>query len=69
MVYQTAEDLKFDKTIKTIRNELDHNRGEFVFDPDQFKEVAQNFDVESYRLPEAGLLEYAKVTTRLRKEF
>ena len=69
MVYETAEDLKFDKTLKTIRNELDHNLGEFVFDPDDFKEIAQTFEVESYRLPREGLLEYARLTTRLRKEF
>ena len=69
MVYEAAEDLKFDKTLKTIRNELDHSRGQFVFDPDDFKEVAHTFEVESYRLPREGLLEYGKLTTRLRKEF
>ena len=37
MVYQAAEDLKFDKTLKTMRKELDHERGKFIFDPDDFK--------------------------------
>ena len=51
MVYGTAEDLKFDRTLKTIRREMDHNRGEFVFDPDHFKDEAKTFDVESFQLP------------------
>ena len=40
MVYKAAEDLKFDKSLKTIRKEMDQSRGEFVFDPEDFKEVA-----------------------------
>ena len=67
MVYQAAEDLKFDKTLKTIRKEMDSDRGEFVFDPDDFKDIASTFEVESYRLPEEGLLEYAKLATKLRR--
>ena len=67
MVYQAAEDLKFDKTLKIIRKELDHNRGEFIFDPDHFKEISKTFEVESYRLPKEGLLEYARVATQLRQ--
>ena len=43
MVYQTAEDLKFDKSLKTIRKEMNHTRGEFVFDPDDFKMISKNF--------------------------
>ena len=69
MVYQAAEDLKFDKTLKTIRKELEQDRGSFVFDPDDFKEEAATFDVESYRLPKEGLLEYGRLATRLRKQF
>ena len=63
MVYNAAEDLKFDKSLNTIRKEMDSDRGEFVFDPDDFKEVAKGFEVESYRLPEEGLLEYGKLAT------
>ena len=69
MVYGTAEDLKFDKTLKTIRKEMDHDRGEFAFDPDHFKDIASTFDVESYKLPEEGLRAYARVATTLRKQF
>ena len=32
------EDLKFDKSLKAIRNELRGDRGEFVFDPVDFKD-------------------------------
>ena len=53
MVYKAAEDLKFDKSLKAIRKEMDQSRGEFVFDPDDFKDVAKGFEEESYRLPEA----------------
>ena len=69
MVFDAAEDLKFDKTLKTIRKEMDSDRGQFVFDPDDFKEAAKSFEVESYRLPEEGLLEYGKLATQLRQGF
>ena len=48
---------------------MNHRRGEFVFDPDDFKGQAASLTVESYRLPEEGLLEYARLVTRLRKQF
>jgi len=38
----------------------------FIFDPDDFKGQAQALAVESYRLPEEGLREYAKLATQLR---
>ena len=62
-VYNAEEDLKFDRTLKTIRKELDQARGEFTFDPGDFKDVAGGFTEEAYRLPEQGLLEYARVAT------
>ena len=52
-----------------IRKELGHARGEFTFDPGDFKEVASGFKEEAYQLPEQGLLEYARVATQLRKQF
>ena len=67
MVYNAEEDLQFDRKLKTIRKELEHSRGEFTFDPGDFKEVASGFTEEAYQLPEQGLLEYAKVATQLRK--
>ena len=69
MIYSAEEDLKFDRKLKVIRKELDQARGEFTFDPDDFKDVASGFKEEAYRLPEQGLLEYAKVATQLRKQF
>ena len=63
MVYNAEEDLQFDQKLKTIRKELEYSRGEFTFDPADFKEVANGFSEESYQLPEQGLLEYAKVAT------
>ena len=67
MVYNAEEDLKFDRTLKVIRKELDRRRGQFIFDPNDFKELASSFDEESYRLPTEGLLEYAKLASRLRQ--
>ena len=61
--YNAEEDLKFDRKLKTIRKELDQARGEFTFDPGDFKDVAGGFTEEAYRLPEQGLLEYARVAT------
>ena len=66
MVFDSEKDLQFDKSQKTIRAELNHNRGMFIFDPDDFKGQAQALAVESYRLPEEGLREYAKLATQLR---
>ena len=50
-IFDGQKDLQFDKNQKTLRGELNHNRGSFVFDPDDFKEESQSFAVESYRLP------------------
>ena len=69
MVYNSEEDLKFDRKLKVIRKELEHARGQFTFDPDDFKEAASGFKEEAYQLPEQGLLEYAKAATQLRKQF
>ena len=41
--------------------------GQFIFDPDDFKEEAKTFTLNTCRLPEEGLLEYAKLATRLRQ--
>ena len=38
-----------------------------LVDPNDFKELASSFDEESYRLPTEGLLEYAKLASRLRQ--
>ena len=37
---------------------MEGRRGQFIFDPNDFKELAASFDEESYRLPKEGLLEY-----------
>ena len=66
MVFDSEKDLQFDKSQKILRAELNHNRGTFIFDPDDFKGQAQSMTVESFRLPQEGLLEYAKLATQLR---
>ena len=68
-VYNAEEDLKFDRNLKMIRKELEHARGEFTFDPADFKEVAAGFNEDAYRLPEQGLLEYARLASKLRQQF
>ena len=60
MVYDAMEDMRFDRNLKTIRKEIAQPRGQFVFDPEDFKEDAKSFTVEAYKLPEEGLLEYAR---------
>ena len=69
MVYNGEEDVRFDKNLKAIRKEVSQAIGAFVFDPEDFKEDAKSFSVEAYRLPEEGLLEYARLATRLREQF
>lgn len=66
MVYEGQKDLLFDKNQKTLRRELSHDRGQFVFDPEDFKGQSKNFKIESFRLPEDGLHEYARLASRLR---
>ena len=68
-VYNAEEDLKFDRNLKMIRKELEHARGEFTFDPADFKDVADGFSEQAYMLSKEGLLEYASVATSLRKQF
>lgn len=66
MLYDGKKDLQFDKNLKVIRNESNQERGSFIFDPEDFREEAKGFTVDAYRLPEEGLLEYAKLATRLK---
>ena len=65
MVYDAGEDLRFDRTLLVIRKELEHDRGQFIFDPADFKDTAASFDEESYMLSRDGLLEYAALATKL----
>ena len=37
MVYEAKKDLLFDKNLKTVRKELNHHMGQFIFDPEDFK--------------------------------
>ena len=69
MVYDCSKDLAFDKNVKTLRKELERERGTFVFDPEQFKDRAHDFTVEGNRLSEEELLRYGKLATKLRAQF
>ena len=51
MLFDGKSDLKYDRRIINLRKELNHDRGEFTFDPDSFREESINFKVEAYRLP------------------
>ena len=61
--------MNFDKNLKTLRRELERERGAFVFDPDSFKGQYAGFTVEAYRLTEAELHRYGRLATKLRQEF
>ena len=52
-----------------VRKEAGHEKGAFVFDPDDFKEEAKGFSTEAYKLSRDGLLEYAQLATRLKERF
>ena len=69
MVYEGSKDLKYDKSLKTIRKEATVFGGEFVFDPDSLKEEAKGFRVETSRLSQEELSDYAKLATKLRADF
>ena len=69
MVYDATEDLRFDKNLKVIRKEVSQSGGKFLFDPEDFKVDAKSFRVAEYKLSEEGLLEYARLATRLRTQF
>ena len=45
MIYDAGKDQNFDKNLKTLRKELGHSRGGFLFDPEDFKEEAKQFSV------------------------
>ena len=69
MVFDGEKDLKFDKTLKTIRKESAFFNGEFIFDPDSLKEEAKEYRIDSSRLSEKELCNYAELATRLRSDF
>ena len=69
MVFSGPADHEQDQTSRVIRRQLEQGRGEFAFDPEDFREEAKGFSVDQYRLPEEGLVEYGKLASRLRKQF
>ena len=68
MVYEGNKDLKFDKSLKTIRKETNTSIGSFIFDPDSFKEQARFFNLKTYQLTQEELIHYAKLASRLRTD-
>ena len=69
MVFDGGKDLHYDKTLKTIRKQTTVFGGEFIFDPDSLKEEAKAYRVETSRLSEEELRDYAKLATKLRVKF
>ena len=69
MVFDGGKDLHYDKTLKTIRKQTTVFGGEFIFDPDSLKEEAKAYRIESSRLSEEELCNYAELATRLRVDF
>ena len=69
MVFDGGKDLHYDKTLKTIRKQTTVFGGEFIFDPDSLKEEAKAYRVETSRLSEEELCNYAELATRLRLDF
>ena len=69
MVFDSTKDLAWDKTLKVIRRETNVRGGEFVFDPESFKEEARSFRLEAHRLSQQALVEYGKLATHLREHF
>lgn len=55
MVYESSKDLRYDRSLKTIRKEVSQLGGEFVFDPDSLREEAKTFCVATSRLGEEEL--------------
>ena len=69
MVYDSSNDLRWDKSTKAQRVETQHDGGEFVFDPQSFAQEAATFSTATHRVPEAELERYAKLATELRNKF
>ena len=66
-IYDVEEDLKADKSLKQVRKQAVRERGELLFDPEDFREQADQLRVDDYKLGEDQLFAYAKLATTIRK--
>ena len=68
MVHSVKTDLITDASLRVVRSELAHDRGAFVFDPQDFRNNADSLKVESYKLEEAELKRLASLASTLRQQ-
>ena len=66
-IYDVEEDLKADKSLKQVRKQAAREPGQMLFDPEDFREQADQLRVDDYKLGEDQLFAYAKLATTIRK--
>ena len=66
-IYDVEEDLKADKSLKQIRKGAVRDLGQMLFDPDDFKNQADQLRVDAYKLTEEELRAYAELATTIRQ--
>ena len=67
-IYDVEEDLKADKSLRAIRKGAVRELGEMLFDPEDFKDQADQLRVNDYKLDEDQLFAYAKLATTIRQQ-
>ena len=66
-IYDVEEDLKADKSLKQIRKGAVRDLGQMLFDPDDFKDQADQLRVDAYKLTEEELRAYAELAASIRQ--
>ena len=66
-IFDVEEDLKADKSLKQIRKGAVRDLGQMLFDPDDFKDQADQLRVDAYKLTEEELRAYAELSASIRQ--
>ena len=67
-LYDLRKDLEQDRQLKLIRQLTSSTNGRAIFDPDAYRNSDYNFNVDSHKLTEDQLREYAQIITQIRRE-
>ena len=66
--FDVEEDLKQDKGLKAIRKAATRELGELLFDPNTFNHQIDLLKMDTYRLDQETLQDYAKLSSAIRLE-
>ena len=68
-VFDIEKDLEADKTLKAVRLGATREKGELLFDPDEWKGKSEELTIDKCKLSIDELRVYAKIASELRTKF